>query len=161
LEWIAWWNDKVPFVETIPISALNKANTDKLFELILEQLGEGPIYYPKDQLTDRPERFFVSEIIREKILTLYREEIPYSCEVNIEFFQEDEDITRISAAIYVMRKTQKYILIGKGGKAIKRLGMEARKDIEKFLETKVFLELVVKVKDNWRDDDRALKRFGY
>ncbi len=161
LKWIQWWNDKVKFKETIPISALNKVNTEKLFELILAELDEGPAYYPKDQLTDRPERFFVSEIIREKILLLYREEIPYSCEVGIEFFKEEEDIIRISASIFVMRKTQKYIVIGKGGKAIKQLGIEARKDIEKFLGKKVFLELLVKIKDNWRDDDRMLRKFGY
>ncbi len=161
LKWIQWWNEKVDFKETIPISALNKDNTEKLFQLILEQLDEGPAYYPKDQLTDRSERFFVSEIIREKILMLYREEVPYSCEVAVEFFQEEEDIVRISASIFVMRKTQKYILIGKGGSAIKRLGIESRKDIEKFLEKKVFLELLVKVKDNWRDDDNMLKKFGY
>ncbi len=161
MRWIQWWNDKVKFTETIPISALKKDNTEKLFQLILDNLDEGPAYYPKDQLTDRSERFFVSEIIREKILIHYREEIPYSCEVAIEFYQEDKDITRISASIFVMRKTQKYIVIGKGGSAIKRLGTEARKDIEKFLGRKVFLELLVKIKDNWRDDDNMLKKFGY
>ncbi len=164
LKWIQWWNDKIPFKETIPISALNKTNTDTLFQLILDNLDEGPVYYPKDQLTDRPERFFVSEIIREKILLLYRDEVPYSCEVLIEYFQEPKDkkdVVRISAAIFVMRKTQKFILIGKGGSMIKRLGTEARKDIEKFLGQKVFLELIVKIKENWRDDDRMLKHFGY
>ncbi len=161
LEWIQWWNDKVKFTETIPISALNKNNTEKLFQLILGNLEEGPVYYPKDQLTDKSERFFVSEIIREKILLLYREEIPYSCEVVVEFFHEEKKITKISAAIYVMRKTQKYIIIGKGGTAIKKLGTEARKDIEKFLDKKVFLELIVKIKDNWRDDNNMLKKFGY
>jgi len=165
LRWIQWWNNKIKFTETVPTSALNKLNTDKLFELIVDNLPEGPVYYPKDQLTDRSERFFVSEIIREKILLLYRDEIPYSCEVIIEFFQEpkegEKDIVRISASIFVMRPTQKSIIIGKGGVGIKRLGTEARMDIERFLERKVFLELLVKVKEGWRDDDNMLKRFGY
>lgn len=166
VELIQFWNDLIPFTETIPISALNKQNTEKLFQLILNNLPEGPVYYPKDQLTDRPERFFVSEIIREKILLIYQQEIPYSCEVAIESFKETETkkgepLVRISAVIYVGRKTQKPIIIGKGGSAIKKLGSAARKDIEKFLEQKVFLELHVKVKDNWRDDERLLKSFGY
>jgi len=156
----------VPFTEIIPISALNKTNTDKLLELILQFTPEGPEYYPKDQLTDRSERFFVSEIIREKILRNYEQEIPYYTEVNVESFKEGhtkngDPIVRISAMIFVGRKTQKAILIGKGGSAIKRLGSDARKDIEKFLEQKVFLELHVKVKENWRDDEKQLKRFGY
>lgn len=166
IELIQFWNDLVPFKETIPISALNKDNTETLFELIKKYLPEGPEYYPKDQLTDRPERFFVSEIIREKILLLYQQEIPYSCEVAVESFKETttnsgEPLVRISALIFVGRKTQKPIIIGKGGTSIKKLGSEARKDIEKFLEQKVFLELHVKVKDNWRDSDNLLKSFGY
>lgn len=166
VELIKTWNKRVLFSETIPISALNKTNTEKLFQLILENTPEGPVYYPKDQLTDKPERFFVSEIIREKILLLYKQEVPYSCEVVIESFKEEqtnrgEDMTRISALIYVARKTQKAIIIGKAGSAIKKLGTEARKSIEAFLETKVFLELHVKYKDNWRDDERLLKNFGY
>ncbi len=166
LELIQQWNGWVDFKETIPISALHKANTDKLLELILDQLPEGPAYYPKDQLTDRPERFFVSEIVREKILQLYEQEIPYSCEVEVESFKEattkkGEPLVRISALIYVMRKTQKAIIIGKQGAAIKKLGTEARKAIETFLESKVFLELHVKVRDKWRDDEKALKGFGY
>lgn len=160
------WNERVEFKESIPISALHKVNTERLLNLILEYLPEGPAYYPKDQLTDRPERFFVSEIIREKILLLYEQEVPYSCEVAVISFKEDqtksgEDLIRIAAEIYVVRKTQKAILIGKGGSAIKKLGTEARKDIEAFLQSKVFLELRVKVKDNWRDDERMLKYFGY
>lgn len=160
------WNERVEFKESIPISALHKVNTERLLRLILEYLPEGPAYYPKDQLTDRPERFFVSEIIREKILLLYEQEVPYSCEVAVISFKEDqtksgEDLIRIAAEIYVVRKTQKAILIGKGGSAIKKLGTEARKDIEAFLQSKVFLELRVKVKDNWRDDERMLKYFGY
>ena len=161
IELIKWWNDRVKFAETFPISALKKLNTDRLLEYILKNIPEGPAYYPKDQLTDKPERFFVSEIIREKILLQYKQEIPYACEVNVESFKEDKDITRISAMIYVARKTQKSILIGKDGSSIKRLGINARKDIEKFLETKVFLELRVKVRDNWRDDEQLLKSFGY
>jgi GTP-binding protein Era len=117
-------------------------------------------------LTDRPERFFVSEIIREKILKLYDDEIPYSCEVSVEDFKDSktnagEDIARIRATIYVMRETQKAILLGKGGAAIKKLGTYARKDIEAFLQTKAFLDLTIKVRDNWRDDEQALQRFGY
>ncbi len=166
LSLIAKWNERVPFTETIPISALEKNNTDTLFRLILDQLPEGPVYYPKDQLTDKSERFFVSEIIREKILLLYKQEVPYSCEVIVDSFKESttkdgRPLVRIRAEIYVARKTQKSILIGKNGTAIKKLGMEARKGIENFLEQKVFLELFVKVKDNWRDDEKMLKHFGY
>lgn len=163
---IQQWNMMIDFTETIPISALHKNNTDTLFNLIVKYLPEGPIYYPKDQLTDKPERFFVSEIIREKILQQYQQEIPYSVEVTVESFKETETkngepLVRISALIFVARKTQKSIIIGKGGSAIKKLGSSARKDIEVFLESKVFLELFVKVKDNWRDNDRMLKQFGY
>ncbi len=163
---IQQWNMIIDFTETIPISALKKNNTDTLFNLILKYLKEGPIYYPKDQWTDKPERFFVSEIIREKILQQYAQEIPYSSEVIVESFKETETkngdpLVRISAIIFVVRKTQKSIIIGKAGAAIKKLGSAARKDIEVFLESKVFLELFVKVKDNWRDNDRLLKQFGY
>jgi len=163
---IQTWNKRVQFTETIPISALEKNNTDTLLKLILDRLPEGPPFYPKDQLTDKSERFFVSEIIREKILIQYQQEIPYSCEVIVEEFKETksnkgEPLVRIRAVIYVSRKTQKSILIGKGGSAIKNLGMAARKGIEAFLGSKVFLELFVKVKDNWRDDDKQLKHFGY
>ena len=165
-ELIKTWNERITFKETIPISALNKTNTEKVFELILENLEEGPVYYPKDQLTDKPERFFVSEIIREKILLHYQQEIPYSCEVVVDSFKETttksgEPLVRIAATIFVARKTQKMIIIGKNGSAIKKVGTDARKDIEKFIESKVFLELHVKVKDNWRDDERMLKHFGY
>ena len=157
---------KVAFSEVIEISATRKKNTELLLETIKNHLQEGPEYYPKDQLTDRPERFFTAEIIREKILKNYREEIPYSCEVTIEAFEETktkagEPLDRIMATIYVSRETQKVILIGKGGESIKKLGTDARKELEKFLEAKVFLELSVKVRDNWRDDDKMLKSFGY
>lgn len=164
LLFIQQWNERVTFAEIIPISALQQRNTDRLLKLILERLPEGPVYYPKDQFTDRPERFFVSEIIREKILTNYRQEIPYSCEVIIEFFKQDEqkpDLVRIGAAIIVARKTQKSILIGKGGAAIKQLGIDARKAIETFLEKRVHLELFVKIKEDWRNDDKMLNSFGY
>ncbi len=166
LELINWWNGLIDFSETIPIAALEKKNTATVFKLILENLPEGPEYYPKDQLTDRPERFFVSEIIREKILELYHQEIPYSTEVGIESFRETktksgEALVRIEAQIFVMRKSQKPIIIGKNGSAIKRLGMESRKAIEKWLEQKVFLELHVKIRENWRDDEQWLNRFGY
>ena len=166
MDLIVQWNMMIDFTETIPISALKKNNTDTLFNLILKYLPEGPTYYPKEQLTDKPERFFISEIIREKILQQYQQEIPYSTEVVVESFKETETksgnpLVRISAIIYVSRDTQKSILIGKAGFAIKKLGSAARKDIEVFLESKVFLELFVKVKDNWRDDDRLLKQFGY
>lgn len=163
---IKWWNDLIPFKETIPTAALQKKNTDTLLQLILKEMPEGPVYYPKEQLTDRPERFFVSEIIREKILELYHQEVPYSVEVLITSFKEGEtgsgeDLVRIGAEIFVARSTQKNIIVGKGGSAIKRLGTMARKALETWLEQKVFLELHVKVKDNWRDDDRLLKHFGY
>ena len=163
---IQWWNEKVKFKETIPISALNEENVDTVLKLIVDNLPEGPVYYPKDQLTDRNERFFISEIIREKILVFYHQEIPYSCEVIVNSFKNtvtknNEPIVRIAATIFVARDSQKNILIGKGGSAIKRLGASARKDMEAWLESKVFLEMHVKVKSNWRDDERMLKHFGY
>lgn len=163
---IRWWNDRINFTETVPISALYQSNTDKLLQLILDYLPEGPPYYPKDQLTDKPERFFVSEIIREKILLLYQQEIPYSTEVIVDEFKEGEtktgdDLVKIHATIFVVRKSQKPILIGRGGDAIKKLGSEARKAIETWLGKRVFLELHVKVRANWRDDERQLRHFGY
>ncbi|WP_421795808.1 GTPase Era [Haliscomenobacter sp.] len=161
-----FWAEQLPQAQVIPISALKKISTDLLLSTLKENLPEGPEYYPKDQLTDRPERFFMSEIVREKIMTLYHQEIPYATQVIIEEFKEDQTvggkaIARISATIFVERDTQKSILIGKNGVSIKKLGMEARLDMEKFLEKKVFLELFVKVKDNWRNDDFFLKQFGY
>ncbi len=161
-----WWKKQIKFDDVLAISALKDVQSTFLLEKILPYLPEGEPYYPPDQLTDRPERFFVSEIIREKILRLYDDEIPYSCEVSIEDFKEaktnaGENIARIRATIFVMRETQKAILLGKGGLAIKKLGTYARKDIETFLQSKAFLELTVKVRDNWRDDEQALQRFGY
>jgi len=147
------------------VSALKGEGISELMSEIKSLIPEGPPFYPKDQLTDRPERFFVSEIIREKILELYRDEIPYTCEVGIESFTEGESrsgpITRINAVIYTMDERKKSILLGHGGSAIKQLGTEARNEIESFLDKRVFLELVVKVRENWRDDDQSLKSFGY
>ncbi len=162
----AWWSERVDFQAVIPISALQRTNTAEMLEQIKSALPEGPEYYPKDQLTDRPERFFVSEIIREKILELYKQEIPYSTEVVVERFKETkttkgENLVEIMAHIYVSRETQKMIILGKNGSSIKALGTEARKSIETWLESKVFLDLHVKVRDNWRDDERMLKHFGY
>jgi len=166
IQLIQWWNKLIAFKETIPISALNQKNVDTVLKLIVDNLPEGPVYYPKDQLTDRNERFFISEIIREKILMFYHQEIPYSCEVIVDSFKNtvtksNEPIVRIATTIFVARESQKNILIGKGGAAIKRLGASARRDMEDWLESKVFLEMHVKVKSNWRDDDRMLKHFGY
>jgi len=166
LKLIQWWNSQIKFQETIPIAALKKKNTETLLKLILGALPEGPPYYPKDQLTDRPERFFVGEIIRGKILELYDQEIPYSAEVLVTSFKEGrnkqgEAMVNIGAEIFVVRKSQKGILIGKDGQAIRRLGTSSRIALEKWLDQKVFLDLRIKVKDNWRDDDRMLKHFGY
>ncbi len=145
----------------IPISAIYGANLDQLLKAIRELLPESPPYFPKDQLTDKPEKFFVAEIIREKIFELYKQEIPYSCEVKVDSFKEDGRLIRIAAIIFVNRKSQKPILIGKNGAAMKRLGMESRRKIEEFLESKVFLELHVKVRENWRENEDQLKNFGY
>lgn len=165
-ETASWWTERVKFEQVFQISALNKLNTDLLLDEIKKHLPEGPEYFPKDQLTDRPERFFVSEIIREKILEIYHQEIPYSTEVVVEAFKErqtskGEALTEIMAIIFVARETQKMILLGKQGAAIKKLGTAARLSLETWLETKVFLDLHVKVRDNWRDDERMLRYFGY
>ena len=157
------WEKEVSFIKTLVISALHKINTGLVLDIILKNLPVGPAYYPKDQLTDKPERFFISEIIRNQILNLYHQEIPYSAEVIVTSFTEAEgkDLIKIAAEIVVERKSQKPIIIGKGGKGIKQLGIESRKEIEAFLDRHVFLELFVKVKDNWRDDERFLREFGY
>ncbi len=157
----AQWKEMLPDALVIQISALRKHNLNDLFKLILERLPEGPVYYPDESLTDRPERFFVSEIIREKIFLNYRKEIPYSCEVVIDSYRESEDMVRINAIIHVMRDTQKGIIIGHRGEALKKTGIDARLDIEKFLGTKVYLGLQVKVAQDWRNKDKYLKRFGY
>lgn len=161
-----WWKKRIQVSHHMGISALNPEHTRKLLEAIIERLPEGPAYYPTEQLTDRPERFFVSEIIREKIFTLYADEIPYACEVAIESFQEtktknDEPLVRIHALIFVLRETQKMIILGKQGAAIKKLGTRARLAIEAYLQSKVFLELTVKVRDNWRDNEKTLEWMGY
>jgi GTP-binding protein Era len=158
---IAYWREKVPNSFVYVISALEKFNVESVFIKIIELLPEGPPFYPKDQLTDKSERFFVNEKIREKILTHYKKEIPYSVEVETESFIEEENIVRIRSIIMVERDTQKGIIIGHKGSAIKRVGAEARKDLERFFQKKVFIELYVKVNKNWRSDKNQLKRFGY
>jgi GTPase len=166
LKAIAEWSKRLDFKEIIPIAALKKHNTEHLLSVIKSYLKEGPKYYPDDQLTDRSERFFASEIIREKILLNYDDEVPYSCEVQIDDFKvgetrEGKPIIRVYSTIFVERKTQKPILIGSQGSAIKRVGTEARKSMEQFFESAVFLDLNVKVRENWRDDDKTLNFFGY
>ena len=160
-EKVAYWKNEVPNSEVIPVSALEKFNVNYIFDRILACLPEGPGFYDKDQLTDKPEKFFVSEIIREKILTNYKKEIPYSVEVIVESFKDEEKIIKIRAEIIVVRDSQKGIIIGHQGKALKKVGTEARKDIEGFFGKQVFLELFVKVNKDWRDSDTQLKRFGY
>jgi len=160
-EKIAFWRNKVPNSFVYVISALEKFNVDAVFYKIIELLPESPPFYPKDQLTDKNERFFVNEKIREKILTHYKKEIPYSVEVETESFIEEDTIVRIRSIIMVERDTQKGIIIGHKGTAIKRVGAEARKDLELFFQKKVFIELYVKVNKNWRSDKNQLKRFGY
>jgi len=156
-----YWQNKVPNALVYPISALEYFNVENVLEKIIELLPESPPFYPKDQLTDKPERFFVNETIREKILMHYKKEIPYSVEIETEEFVEDENIIKIRAIIMVERETQKGIIIGHKGSALKRVGTEARKDLEKFFDKKIFLELYVKVNKNWRSDNRQLRRFGY
>ncbi|MEJ2585177.1 MAG: GTPase Era [Robiginitalea sp.] len=160
-EKVDYWKELLPRAEIFPISALERFNIQPVFDRILELLPEGAPYFPKDQLTDRPERFFVSEIIREKILRHYKKEIPYSVEIEVEAFEEGEDLIRIGAVIMVERDSQKGIIIGHKGTALKRVGSEARKDLEVFFDKKVYLELFVKVNKNWRSDSRQLRRFGY
>lgn len=160
-ERIQFWRDLVPNSFVYVISALEKFNVESVFYKIIELLPESPPFYPKDQLTDKPERFFVNEKIREKILTHYKKEIPYSVEVETDSFVEEENIVRIRSVIMVERDTQKGIIIGHKGKAIKRVGAEARKDLEIFFDKKVYLELFVKVNKNWRSNKNQLKRFGY
>lgn len=160
-EKIQYWVENFSFKEIIPISALGNFNIDKVFALILENLPLHPPYFPKDELTDKPERFFASEIIREKIFLNYKQEIPYSTEVVIEAFQEEEALIRIRAEILVERSSQKGIIIGKGGEALKKVGIAARKDLEDFFGKQVFLEQYVKVEDKWRVQPNKLKRFGY
>lgn len=158
---VQYWQEQLPTVEIHPISALQNFNIKGVFERILELLPVCEPYYPKDQLTDKPERFFVNETIREKILMFYKKEIPYAVEVETEEFFEDEEIIRIRSVIMVERDSQKGIIIGHKGSALKRVGVESRKDLEKFFDKQVHIELYVKVNKNWRNDSRQLKRFGY
>ncbi|MDF1575109.1 MAG: GTPase Era [Bacteroidales bacterium] len=155
------WEKILPKAEKIPISALEKFNVDSVFRRILELLPESPPYYPKDALTDKSERFFAGEMIREKILLYYKQEIPYAVEVEVESFKEEDRLIRISALIYVERDSQKGILIGNRGLALKKVGKESRLDMESFFQKKVFLELRVKVKKDWRNNERFIKNFGY
>jgi GTP-binding protein Era len=157
----ALWQQNVPNAEFFPISALEGFNVKNVLDRIIELLPESPAYYPKDQLTDKPERFFVNECIREKILIHYKKEIPYAVEVLTEEFFEEEEIIRMRSVIMVERETQKGIVIGHKGSALKRVGVEARKDLEKFFGKQVHLELYVKVNKNWRSNQNQLKRFGY
>jgi len=158
---VAHWHKQLPKATIIPISAIEGFGVDNIMGQITELLPEGTPFFPTDALTDKPERFFVSEIIREKILLNYQKEIPYSVEVVVEVFKEEEEIIRIGAIINVARETQKGIIIGHQGKALKKVGTQARKDLETFFGKKVFLELFVKVMKNWRDNEQDLKRFGY
>lgn len=155
------WRTLLPKAEIFPISALNNFAIEMVQKRILELLPESPPYFEKDALTDKPARFFVAEIIREKALLLYQKEIPYSIEVGVEEFKEEEDIIRIRAIILVERDTQKGIVIGHKGESLKKLGTMARKDIERFFEKKIFLQLYVKVEKDWRNRDNLLKTFGY
>ena len=158
---VDFWHAQLPEAEIFPISAQEKFGVAQLFDAIKNALPEGPAFFPKDQLTDKSERFFVNEIIREKILLNYDKEIPYSVEVEVESFHEEENIVRISAVIYCERDSQKGIIIGKAGSALKRVGSQARKDIEEFLQKKVFLQLFVKVDRDWRSNTGRLKHYGY
>lgn len=159
---VVLWKGQFPGAEVIPVSARLNFNIEKIKETVLQLLPESPPYYPKDdEISDRPLRFFVAEIIREKIFLQFTKEVPYSTEVVVESYKEGEKMTVIAATIFVERETQKAILLGHKGAAIKKLGIDARKDIEAFIGTKVYLELSVKVSDDWREDERQLKRFGY
>ena len=158
---VAYWEKELPNATIFPISAEHNANVQHVFEQILTKLPECPPYFPKDELTDRSMRFFVSEIIREKLLLYYQKEIPYSCEVAVESYEEKEGVDNIGAVIYVERESQKAILIGHKGMSIKKVGVEARKDIEEFTGKKCFLNIYIKVMKDWRNNDRALRQFGY
>ncbi|RAV30921.1 GTPase Era [Sinomicrobium soli] len=158
---VTYWKEQLPDAEIYPISALQNFNVREVFARILELLPESPAFYPKDMITDKPERFFVNEAVREKILLFYKKEIPYSVEVETEEFLEEDDIIRIRAVIMVERDSQKGIIIGHRGSALKRVGIAARKDLESFFGKQVHLELFVKVNKDWRSSERQLRRFGY
>lgn len=155
------WAEKIQPNQSVMISALNATNTSELLDIVLQYLPEHPPYFPKDALTDKTERFFAAEIIREKIFLGYKQEVPYSTEVVVESFKENKDIIRIRAEIFVERNSQKGILIGKKGAALKSVGVAARKDLEAFFQKQVHLELFVKVEENWRRKQKQLNRFGY
>ena len=156
-----YWKSVLPKADQVPVSALRGLNLNELLLKITENLPVSPPYFPKDELTDRPVRFFVSELIREKILLLYKKELPYSVEVVVESFKEEENIIRIGVLLYVERESQKAIILGHQGSAIKKLGIESRIAIEQFLEKHVYLDLSVKVLKDWRSNDLFMKRFGY
>ena len=160
-EQILFWKELLPNAEIYPISALEKFNLDLVMARIKALLPVSPPYFEKDALTDKSERFFVSETIREKILKYYKKEIPYSVEIEVEEFFDEEDIIKIRAIIFVARESQKGIIIGHKGRALKKVGTLARRDMEAFFQKKIFLDLYVKVNKDWRDDDKQLKRFGY
>ena len=158
---VEYWHEQIPQAEIVPLSAKARFNVDNVQKRIVELLPESPDYFDKDQLTDKPSRFIVSEIIREKILLYYDKDIPYSVEVLVTEFKEDKKLIRIAATIFVERESQKGIIIGHGGVALKRVGEEARRDIQKFFDKKVFLQLYVKVNPNWRNSSKSLESFGY
>ena len=158
---VEYWHEQIPQAEIVPLSAKARFNVDNVQKRIVELLPESPDYFDKDQLTDKPSRFIVSEIIREKILLYYDKEIPYSVEVLVTELKEDKKLIRIAATIFVERESQKGIIIGHGGVALKRVGEEARRDIQKFFDKKVFLQLYVKVNPNWRNSSKSLESFGY
>lgn len=158
---VAFWHSQLPEAEIFPISAQERFGVEQLFEAIKEALPVSPPFFPKDQLTDKSERFFVNEIIREKILMNYDKEIPYSVEVEVESFHEEELLIRINAVIYCERESQKGIIIGKAGSALKRVGMQARQEIEDFFQKQVFLQLYVKVDKDWRSNTGRLRHYGY
>ena len=158
---VDFWHTQLPDATIFPISAQERFGVSQLFDAIKEALPVGPPFFPKDQLTDKPARFFVNEIIREKILLNYDKEIPYSVEVEVESFKEEDKLISISAVIYCERDSQKGIIIGKAGSALKRVGSQARKDIEEFFQKKVFLQLFVKVDKDWRSNTNRLKHYGY
>ena len=161
MERMAYWQEKLPNALIYPVSALHGFNLEQVWERILELVPESPAYFDKEELSDRPMRFFVSEIIREKIFLHCDKEIPYSCQVEIEEYKEETGLTRIRALIIVERDSQRGIIIGKGGEMIKRIGRDARKEIEKFIDQKVFLETYVKVDKDWRSTENKLKKYGY
>ena len=161
LELMNWWKEQLPDAIIFPASAQEKFNLDNIFDAIVSNLPEAPAWYDKDVFTDKNLRFFASEIVREKIFLNYKEEIPYSCEVVVEEFKEGAERYDISAVIYVMRDTQKGIIIGKGGQSLKKVGTQARIDMEDFFQKKVFLSLYVKVDQDWRESKRELRKFGY